>query len=393
MTKKNRKTAEEKKAEKESEEITPESTESGQAGDEASAASSSEAEPQAETADSAESAADEVSMDDLLDDVRRSLIETETQAEEQKKPRWWNRLSRGGQKEQGRQEGETIASVPEPVLQPQEEQPDEYVDQIDELIDMLDTESKLKAVQTPTEEAAPVEPVAEPAEPEIPEAPVDVEELKKRVFNQREPEQEQELSEVRSIALEGGGEDVFVEVEASRADTAVERRRALENAVRPYLRYLYAGLAVVAVVLAVAVAAVLLQVYRRTLPQPTQVASNLPFPRTMTLPGGLNFTLRKGAIVNGAWNPRGPEWLEGTEICRWVAIPWSTQLEAVVRTLTQKDTIELGMSNNDQLTYTVYSIQQLTLAEMQALDQNSPCLLLVLAKEDSEKRWVVTAKP
>jgi hypothetical protein len=41
----------------------------------------------------------------------------------------------------------------------------------------------------------------------------------------------------------------------------------------------------------------------------------------------------------------------------------------------------------------VFSIQQLTLAEMQELDQNSPCLLLVLAEQDAEKRWVVTAKP
>ena len=68
-------------------------------------------------------------------------------------------------------------------------------------------------------------------------------------------------------------------------------------------------------------------------------------------------------------------------------------MEAVVRTLNQKDTIQLTMSNNDKLTYNVYAIQQLTLAEMQQLDANSPCLLLVLAKQDSEKRWVVTANP
>jgi len=51
------------------------------------------------------------------------------------------------------------------------------------------------------------------------------------------------------------------------------------------------------------------------------------------------------------------------------------------------------MSNNDRLEYAVFSIQQLTLEEMQALDQNTPCLLLVLAEQDAEKRWVVTAKP
>ena len=68
-------------------------------------------------------------------------------------------------------------------------------------------------------------------------------------------------------------------------------------------------------------------------------------------------------------------------------------MEAVVRTLTPDDSIELVMSNNDRLTYDVFSIQELTLEQMQALDQNSPCLLLVLAEQDAEQRWVVTAKP
>jgi hypothetical protein len=123
------------------------------------------------------------------------------------------------------------------------------------------------------------------------------------------------------------------------------------------------------------------------------VDPNLPYPTSLALPGGLNFNLGQGSIRDGKWNPTGPEWLIGTETCRWVAIPWSLQVEAVVRTFNQTNTIDLVMSNNDRLTYTVTSIQELTLEEMQALDQNSPCLLLVLAKQDSEKRWVVTAKP
>jgi hypothetical protein len=98
-------------------------------------------------------------------------------------------------------------------------------------------------------------------------------------------------------------------------------------------------------------------------------------------------------LQNGKWNPRGPEWLEGTEVCRWVAIPWSRQLEAVIRTLTQEDKIELGMSNSDRVVYDVYSITQMSIEEMQELDSNSPCLLLVLAQADSDKRWVVTAIP
>jgi hypothetical protein len=113
----------------------------------------------------------------------------------------------------------------------------------------------------------------------------------------------------------------------------------------------------------------------------------------VSLPGGWSFKLAKGSLVDGEWNPRGAEWLQGTEVCRWVALPWSRQLEAVVRTLNPKDPIELVMSNQDKLVYEVYSLRQMSAEEMQALDSNSPCLLIVLAEADTEKRWVLTALP
>ncbi len=145
--------------------------------------------------------------------------------------------------------------------------------------------------------------------------------------------------------------------------------------------------------MALAAAAVLLNIYRQSQPAAPTPALNLPFPTLISLPGGLNFSLGKGALREGEWNPQGPEWLEGTEVCRWVAIPWSTQLEAVIRTLNPDDQIELTMSNNDRLTYKVYSVQQLSNEELQSLPSDSPCLLLVLAKADSETRWVLTALP
>jgi len=260
------------------------------------------------------------------------------------------------------------------------------LEQIDELIDLLEPEVEAPAaVMIAEPEVMPA------AEPEMPV--VDVDELKKRVFSPSETGKDQELSEMRAIALEGG-EEVFVEVESKPADPMDERLKAFENALRPYRSYIYYAVAFLGIVLAVAAGALIIREYQRNLPpEPAKEVSNLPYPTSLTLPGGLNFGLGKGAIKDGSWNPRGPEWLEGTEICRWVAIPWSRQLEAVVRTLTQKDTIELRMSNNDQLVYTVYSIKELTLAEMQELDSSSPCLMLVLAKQDSEKRWAVTALP
>ena len=85
--------------------------------------------------------------------------------------------------------------------------------------------------------------------------------------------------------------------------------------------------------------------------------------------------------------------MQGTEVCRWVALPYSRQVEAVLRTLNPDDPIDLGMSNNDNLTYKVYSIKQMSPQEMQELDSNSPCLLVVLAEPDAEERWVLTALP
>ena len=364
MAKKTRKTKNNKPAEDALDELKVELTESASVESEAPASVAS-----------TDSAAD-VSLDDLLDDVRRSLVEED--AEDAKKAPWWNKAAKGKHKEQ-----DDVPDVPSYVIEkPKEEDP--YLEQIDELIDLLEPEA----------ETVQFEAVAEPeiTPPVEPEVVPDVDELKKRVFSPTETSKEQEISEVRAIALEGG-EEVFVEVEAKTADPFDERLTAFENSLRPYRSYIYYALAFLGIVMAVAAGALLVREYQKNQPTPVVEVSNLPFPTDMVLPGGLNFGLGKGAIVDGVWNPRGAEWLEGTEICRWVAIPWSRQLEAVVRTLTKKDTIDLVMSNNDRLTYTVSSIQELTLAEMQDLDSNSPCLLLVLAEQDSDKRWVVTALP
>jgi hypothetical protein len=147
--------------------------------------------------------------------------------------------------------------------------------------------------------------------------------------------------------------------------------------------------------MAVTAAFLIYNAYQRSVAReavPTEV-SNLPFPTSVGLPGGWNFNLGKGVLKDGQWNPEGAEWLQGTEVCRWVALPWSRQLEAVIRTLNRDDPIELGMSNNDKLVYNVYSIEQMSPLEMQELDSNSPCLLIVLAEPETEERWVLTALP
>ncbi len=78
-------------------------------------------------------------------------------------------------------------------------------------------------------------------------------------------------------------------------------------------------------------------------PVPTRTPDpNVPIPASIQLPGGWTFRLGKGSLgADGLWEPYGAEWLRGTEICKWIALPWSTQLEAVIRTLEAGDPIEL----------------------------------------------------
>jgi hypothetical protein len=335
--------------------------------------------------------AEKESTEDLLDDVRRSLIE-EAGDKDQKEPKWWQRIGRKAKTVEP-QEPQIPVEIDLPPLpasmemveeQPLESESEKDVDQIDDLIDMLIAENKeVGVVPAATEVEVPSEP-----EPEV-----DFEELKKQAFRQRaEGDEPEPLTDVRSMALEGG-EEVLVEVDRKAPDPWEERFTAFENALKPYRLYINIALATLGVVIAVFAALIIFRVYQGSRPEPVQEVSNLPYPSGVSLPGGWSFKLGKGTLQNGKWEPRGAEWLQGTEVCRWVSLPWSRQLEAVVRTLNPKDPIDLVMSNNDKFVYQVYSVQQLTPEEMQKLDSNSPCLLLILTQPDAEKRWVLTALP
>jgi hypothetical protein len=338
-------------------------------------------------------------QDDLLDDVRKSLLEEEAQ-EEGKERKWW-RFGKSSRKKSEPGPSTTPEEINLPILaamqatEPEVEaasEPDEYQDQLDELIDMLadeepdEQESAVVVYQT--------DPHTEP-EPEAgPEKPPDIEELKKQAFQARQTDGENE-TEVRSIALEGE-EEAFVEVESKSPDQLGERLNAVENALKPYQRSINFAFAFLGIVMAVVAAFLIYNAYQRSTAQsaPTPIPSDVPYPTMVGLPGGWQFTLGRGSLTaDGSWNPSGAEWLQGTEVCRWVALPYSRQLEAVVRTLNPDDPIELGMSNNDKLVYNVYSIRQMSPAEMRELDSNKPCLLIVLAETNADKRWVLTALP
>lgn len=346
--------------------------------------------------DTPASAEEETPEQDLLEDVRQSLIEEES-LEQEKQPKWWRKLSKGRKKDKDPQPtqpasetevGSSISEVPLEALEPpgENQESEEYLEQIDELLGMLEPDPGAETPASAIDEEISI--------PQEPVQKVDIEELKKQAFQPRTTQDEAETtSDVRAVALEGE-EEVFVEVEAKAEDPLQERLKAFENAVKPYRRYINIVFAFLGAVMAVIAGLLLFNVYQQTRPVPTPaIVSNLPYPTSVSLPGGWSFDLGKGSLQDGKWNPQGAEWLQGTEVCRWVALPWSRQLEAVIRTLNPDDPIELVMSNNDQFVYKVYSVRQLTSKEMLDLDSNSPCLLLVLAEADSDSRWVLTALP
>ena len=337
----------------------------------------------------------ELSADDLLDDVRRSLIEENEKAEEIKKPSLWQKIGFGGQKKKSTEDvdafrvDDSIDLENVDVVNEEVEVQDDAVESIDDLIEMLETDD---------EEVSPdvvvVKLKEQSEEPKVEEKKVDVEELKKRAFERSKPnDREENFSDVRAVALEGG-EEVFIEVEVKTEDPVEDRIKSFENALRPYKQYIYFGIAFVGLIVIIATSSLLYDAYRQSLPpEPTKEAVLLPYPVVLNIPGGLSFNLGRGALDDGGWNPRSPEWLEGTEICRWVAIPYSRQLEAVIRTLTRDDQLEIVMSNNDRWSYDVYSITQMSIEDMQKTSSSTPCLLLVLADVNSETRWVVTSYP
>lgn len=343
--------------------------------------------------DASEDDAD-LSPDDLLDEVRHSLIEVEEEKEE--KTKWWQRFGKGSRKKKSEVEPVEVSELVDELevsesleeVDIQEEQ-DEYAEQIDELIEMLDTDDETPAEVVDVDTPVMVEDEQEKEE----KAVVDLAEMKKRAFRTATPEEDEEISEVRSVALEGGDE-VFVEIETRKEDQAEVRWKAFENALLPYRNYITFTAVFIGFLAVIAIGYLVYDRYQKSLPPPPiEEVESLPYPTVMYFPGGVFFNLGRGSLDNGRWDPVGPEWLAGTEICRWVAIPYSRQWEAVVRTLTRDDKIELLMSNGDRLSYDVYSITQMTLDEMLDLNANTPCLLVVLADAKSDERWVVTAKP
>jgi len=120
---------------------------------------------------------------------------------------------------------------------------------------------------------------------------------------------------------------------------------------------------------------------------------DLIYPTGLQLPGGWFFFLERGEIQNNKWEPQNAEWLANTKLRRVIAIPWSSQSETVVQSLTTSDEISIFMNNNDIVIYQVDEVVKISRDNVRILSDTEPSLVVILFREDNEDRWTVIAKP
>jgi hypothetical protein len=150
-------------------------------------------------------------------------------------------------------------------------------------------------------------------------------------------------------------------------------------------------------IVVIAVATILLtrNIGRINLPAinlPAINSTNDVYPVGMKMPGGWYFDIQKSFMDNGQWKPQAAEWLEGSYVRRVIAIPWNEQSEAVVRTFSKDDKIQLYMSNEDIFAYRVTEVKQVPQDDTNILNSVKPSLVIILYQPKSEMRWVVIAE-
>ena len=233
--------------------------------------------------------------------------------------------------------------------------------------------------------------VLSPAEPELPLAP--------------EPQGAPPLTPSEYKTLEGADIDQLHNVAADNYETVAQTEAILNKSIFYRFRKWFDRLpmlpkiALVLGVLIVIVVGAILIVFKplqslTTLTTPTfYVNTTSPLPASLTLPGGQSFTLGVGMISNGKWSPKGAEWLGGTEVPRWLAIPWDKNLETSVLAYQVDAPIQLKMSNGDVFVYRFQSVAQITDKDMTTFHANTADLLIVLSKPGTSTRSVIVAIP
>ncbi len=170
-----------------------------------------------------------------------------------------------------------------------------------------------------------------------------------------------DYQELREVALDEYVEPEIPEQQFSLAKFARQWWKSLSFIQKGILFVLVGlNLALVTIGIFFFIRAAVMGLRPRTAEAPAIIStSEIPYPVELRLPGGWGFRLEAATIRDGKWQPAGAEWLPGTEIQRWIAIPSSKELKAVMQAIEAGDIILLKMSNRDELEYTVQSIENI----------------------------------
>ena len=105
--------------------------------------------------------------------------------------------------------------------------------------------------------------------------------------------------------------------------------------------------------------------------------------------GGVAFELTRSKLENGEWNPVLAEWLDGTEMRRVVAVPFSQQVGQAVVRLKYGDILRLRLSSSEVVEYSLVDITRIKRHQIEVLSSLSPSLAIILHSERASERYVL----
>lgn len=105
--------------------------------------------------------------------------------------------------------------------------------------------------------------------------------------------------------------------------------------------------------------------------------------------GGVAFELTRSKLEDGEWHPVLAEWLDGSELRRVVAVPFSQEVGQAVARLKYGDILRLRLGSSEVAEYRLVDIVRLKRHQIEALSSQSPSLAIVLHSERANERYVL----
>ncbi len=105
--------------------------------------------------------------------------------------------------------------------------------------------------------------------------------------------------------------------------------------------------------------------------------------------GGVAFELTRSKLEDGEWHPVLAEWLDGSELRRVVAVPFSQEVGQAVAHLKYGDLLHLRLGSSEVVAYRLVDILRLKRHQIEVLSSQSPSLAIVLHSERASERYVL----